>query len=133
MLNLPEEIAEQQFSDVGVLSYRKDNIITFELQEGETEQTMDSMKKDLEFFKEWSQEEKIGFIVDSRRFKSFGSEARLYAQQQAPYFCFKYAIIISSGLSSFLANVFIYLNKPLVATKVFVNKEDAINWIKKDE
>ena len=130
MLNLPEEIAEQKLSDVGVLSYRKDKIITFELQEGKTKQTLDSMKKDLAFFKEWANDEKLGFIVDSRRFKKFGAEARIYAQQQTPSFSSKYAIIISSGMSSFLANMFIYMNRPAIPTKTFTSKEDAINWIK---
>ena len=130
MLNLPEEIAEQKLSDVGVLSYRKDNIITFELQKGENKQTLDSMKKDLEIFKEWTNGEKLGFVVDSRKFKKFEAEARLYAQQHTPYFSFKYAIIISSGISSFLANMFIYINRPAIPTKTFTSKEDAINWIK---
>lgn len=130
MLNLPEEIAEQKFSDVGVLSYRKDDIITFELQDGEDKQTLDSMKKDLDIFKEWANGDKLGFVVDSRKFKKFGSEARLYAQEHTPYFSCKYAIIISSGMSSFLANMFIYINRPTIPTKTFTSKEDAINWIK---
>ena len=129
MLNLPEEIAEQKFSDVGVLSYRKDDIITFELQDGKSEQTLNSMKKDLAFFKEWANGKKLGFIVDSRKFENFGSEARIYAQKYSPHFSSKYAIIISSGMSSFLANMFIYINRPSIPTKTFTSKEDAINWI----
>lgn len=133
MLNLPEEIVEQKFSDVGVLSLRKDNVITFELQEGKTKQTLDSMKQDFEIFKKWADGNKLGFLVDSRNFKKFGSESRIYAQTHTPFFSFKYAIIISSGMSSFLANMFIYINRPKVPTKTFTSKEDALIWLNKND
>lgn len=130
MLNNPDEILEQKFSDVGILSLRKDSILTFEPQAGITEQTLDSMKKDLEIFKSWANGKKYGFLVDSRRFKKFDAEVRVYAQKHSPIFSHKYAIIISSGISSFLANIFLYLNRPSIPTKTFTTKESAIEWLK---
>lgn len=129
MLNLPEEIIEQKFTDVGILSLRKDNILTFEPKPDKTEQTLVSMKKDLEIFKNWADGKKYGFLVDSRRFKKFDAEVRIYAQNKTPLFSDKYAILITSGMSSFLANMFIYVNTPKIPTKVFTNKEDALKWL----
>ena len=130
MLNTPEEILEQKFSEVGILSLRKDTILTFEPKPGKTEQTLDSMKSDFEIFKNWTDGKKHGFLVDGRRFKKFDAEVRAYAQRQTPLFSNKYAIIITSGTSSFLANMFIYLNRPTIPTKTFTLKENAINWLK---
>lgn len=131
MLNLPEEILKKTTSEVGILVLRKDNIITFEPKPGKTEQTLDSMKEDFKVFKEWSKEKKYGFLVDSRRFSKFDIDCRIYAQKNCPQFSTKYAVIISSGISSFLANIFIYLTKPVIPTKLFNNKADALNWLKK--
>lgn len=130
MLNNPEEIEAQKFSDVGILSLRKDNILTFEPKLGKTEQTLESMKKDLEIFTNWANGNKHGFLVDSRRFEKFDSEVRIYAQNKSPLFSDRYAILISSGISSFLANMFIYMNRPKIPTKTFTHKKDAIDWLK---
>lgn len=133
MLNSPEEILEQKFSDIGILSLRKDNILTFEPKPGKTEQTLDSMKTDLEILKNWANGRKYGFLVDSRRFKKFDSDVRVYAQKNSPQFSNKYAIIISSGTSSFLANMFIYINRPIIPTKTFTTKEKAVEWLNKND
>ena len=131
MLNSPDEILEEKTSDVAILNLRKDAIITLEPKLGKTEQTLASMKKDLEIFKSWAKDEKMGFLVDSRRIEKFDSDVRIYAQKHSPLFSDRYAIIISSGISSFLANMFIYINRPAIPTKTFTTKEDAINWLKK--
>ena len=132
MLNTTDEILEQKFTEVGILSLRKDNILTFEPKLDKTEQTLDSMKSDFEILKNWANGEKYGFLVDSRRFKKFNSESRAYAQEKTPLFSDKYAIIISSGTSSFLANLFIYLNRPSIPTKTFTTKDEAIIWLKSE-
>tara|TARA_B100000809_G_scaffold630_2_gene701 strand:+ start:1943 stop:2338 length:396 start_codon:yes stop_codon:yes gene_type:complete len=131
LLNLPEEILKKATSDVGILVLRKDDIITFEPKPEKTEQTLDSMKEDFEVFKQWSKEKKYGFLVDSRRFSKFDYACRVYAQKNCSQFSNKYAIIISSGISSFIGNIFMYLNKPDLPTKLFSNKADALDWLKK--
>jgi len=130
MLNTPDEIADQQTSSVGIVSLRKDGIITFEPKEGKTTHTLEAMKVELDIFQEWAGDKKLGFISDNRELKKFENDVRVYAQQHLPLFCDKFALIISSGISSFLTNMFIYINRPDVPIKVFTNKEDAINWIK---
>jgi hypothetical protein len=130
MLNSPKEIADQKFSDVGILTLRNDGIITFEPKEGKIEHELEAMKVELEIFKEWASGKKLGFISDNRTLKKFDAEVRIYAQQQLPFFCNKFALIISSGISSFLTNIFIHMNRPKVPVKAFTNKEDAVKWLK---
>jgi hypothetical protein len=133
MLNSTEEILEQKLSEVGILSLRKDDILTFEPKLDKTEQTLVSMKTDLDILIEWADGKKYGFLVDSRRFKKFNSDARVYAQKHTPLFAHKYAIIISSGTSSFLANLFLYMNRPSIPTKTFTTKDSALNWLKNND
>ncbi len=129
MLNEPNEIKEQKRSDVCILTLRNDNIFTVEPKDGVTEQTLASMKKDFEIFKNWSDGNKDGFLADARRFKKFGNDARIYAQEKSPLFSDKYAIIIASGVSSYLANLFIYMNRPKIPTKTFTTKDKAVEWL----
>jgi len=130
MLNKPEDILEQKKSETSILNLRIDKIITLEPKENITEQTLNSMENEFEIFKIWAKNEKLGFLVDSRRIKKFDSELRVFVQKNVSHFANKYAIIISSGISSFLANIFIHINRPNIPTKIFTTKEDAIRWLK---
>lgn len=129
MINNPDEIIKSNSSKKSLLNLRKDGIVTLEPKMGETIQTLESMKIDFEIFKEWTQNEKYNFLVDSRRLQKFDSELRVFAQENSPLFFKKYAVIISSGTSSFLANMFMHLTKPKIPTKLFTNKADAIKWL----
>ena len=44
----------------------------------------------------------------------------------------KCALIVSSPISKIIGNFFLGLNKPLKPTRLFTNKEDALNWLKED-
>jgi len=129
MLNQPEEIVEQKTSDVGLLTLRKDGLITFEPLEGKTEQTLVSMKKDLAICQEWVNGKPTGFLSDNRNLKRFEADVRIFAQENVHKFANKFGFIVESGISSFLTNMFIYLNKPSIPLKAFTNKQDAIQWL----
>jgi hypothetical protein len=130
MLNSPEELVEQKKSTVGIISLRKDNIITFEPIVGMTTHTLEAMKYELDVFKNWAGESRLAFLSDNRALNKFDADVRIYAQQNLPLFCSKFALIVTSGMSSFLTNLFIYINRPEVPIKAFSNKEDAIKWLK---
>ena len=130
MLNLPEEISLQEKSKVGSITLRKDSIITFEPIPGVHTHTIESMKHELDIFKTWAGENRLGFLSDNKNLKKFDAEIRVYAQQNLPLFCSKFAIIVASGISSFLTNIFIHINRPEIPVKAFSNKQDALNWLK---
>lgn len=130
MLNNPSDIKEQQTSDVAILSLRKDGIITFEPKKGQTEHNVETMRKEVLIFQEWAKNGKLYFLTDNRTLNRFESDVRIYAQKMLPTFCDKFAIIIQSGISSFLTNIFIHLNRPEIPVKTFTNKEAAFNWLK---
>lgn len=132
MLNKPNEIAEQTTSDVGIITFRKDGVITFEPKEGKINHTIDAMVYEFEIFKKWANGNKVPFLTDNRELKNFENDVRVYAQQNLPVFCNKFAFIVRSGISSFLTNMFIYINKSGVPTKAFKTKEEAINWLKNE-
>lgn len=133
MFNEQNEILDQKTSSVGIISLRKDRIITFEPKKGTHTHTLEAMKYELNVFKEWAGDDKLGFISDNRTLKKFDSDVRVYAQQHLPLFCSRFALIISSGASSFLTNMFIYINRPEIPIKAFTTKEAALNWLKQND
>jgi hypothetical protein len=132
MLNQSYEIAEQTSSDVGIITFRKDGIITFEPKEGKITHTVEAMAYEFEIFKKWANGNKVPFLTDNRELKKFENDVRVYAQQNLPVFCSKFAFIVRSGLSSFLTNMYMYINKSGVPTKAFTTKKDAIDWLKNE-
>lgn len=133
VLNKEIEIKEQKTSAIGIVCLRKDGVITFEPKQGATTHTLEAMKVELAIFEKWAGDSRLRFISDNRTMKKFDADIRIYAQQKLPLFCDKFALLISSGLSSFVTNMFIYMNRPEIPIKAFTNKEAALKWLKEDE
>ena len=133
ILNKAEEIAEQKTSNVGIVCLRNDGIITFEPKKGKTTHELSAMEVEFNIFKDWAKSGRRKFMCDNRELKKFDNKIREYAQQNLPFFCNRFALLINSGISSFLTNMFIYLNRPEIPIKAFTNKGDALKWLKENE
>lgn len=131
-LSASDYIVDQKTSDVGLITLRKDGIITFEPLPGQITHNMEAMKYELSVFKEWANGQKLGFLSDNRELKKFEDDVRCFAQESLPSFCSKFALIIKPGLSTFLTKMFIYINRPEVPTKTFTTTEEAYIWLKKE-
>ena len=57
-------------------------------------------------------------------------EARKYfASEEATENIIKGAFIVESYYLKILGNAFLYINKPLVPAKIFLNKQDGMKWL----
>jgi len=133
MINKSEEIAEQKHSDVGILTLRKDGIITFQPQKGKTEHNVAAMKVEFDIFVDWAKDDLKGFLCDNRNLKKFESDVKVYAQNNLHKFSDKLALIVQSGISSFLTNFFIHLNRPKIPVKTFTDPQKALEWLKEEQ
>lgn len=70
------------------------------------------------------------FLIDTRNFKEFGTEERLFIQNNIKKFSTKYAILLDKGISLIIFNILNYLTKPPIPTRCFYKTEDAITWLK---
>jgi hypothetical protein len=131
MINQASDIKETATSNVANLALRKDGIITHELVEGHFKTNLETLSQELDIFLEWSKIEKKTFLIDTRKFKEFNMNERLFIQNNIKKFSSKYAIIVDKGISLYFYNILNYLTKPPVPTKCFYKVEDAINWLKK--
>lgn len=130
MINRPDQIKEQKHSEVGILTLRKDGIITFQPKEGKTEHYIEAMKIEFNIMLDWTKGETCGFLSDNRNLKKFESDVKVFAQKNVDKFANRFALIVQSGISSFLTNFFIHLNRPPIPVKTFTSPEKALEWLR---
>lgn len=69
-------------------------------------------------------------LIDIRNIKSTTKTARQFlASEKGCEGIISAAIFINSSVGSMIGNFFIFFNKPLVPTKLFSNKKEAMEWL----
>ena len=69
-------------------------------------------------------------LINMRSTKKFSKEARDFlASEKGAERVIAAALVIDSMLTATLANFFLKVNKPMVATKLFTNEEEAMKWL----
>jgi hypothetical protein len=76
-------------------------------------------------------DEKFPLLIDSRGIKSISREARsFFTTNGRETNTIAFAILIDSAVSKVVGNFFLGINKPAVPTKLFLEENDAINWLR---
>ena len=79
---------------------------------------------------ELSQNKEHIFLCDISKIKSVTKEARRYLSTDVGIKgIVAGALIIDSTVSKIIGNFFLSIDKPPVPTRLFTNKEDALNWL----
>lgn len=69
-------------------------------------------------------------FIDTREALSINKEARDYfAEKDAMKYINATAILVNSQTAKLLANFYITLSRPKGCTKIFTNKDKALNWL----
>ncbi len=69
-------------------------------------------------------------ILDIRKIEHISSEARQYSSRSTDgLLCL--AIVVDSGYSKIFGNYALFLNRPLIPTKLFTSEEKALQWVEK--
>lgn len=133
MINKPKDIIEQKENPIGTLTLRCDNIITFEPNGKSTTTNIDILKNDVVIFLEWTKDGKMGLLSDNRTLKSLESEERVFIQKNLDKFCNKFAMVVDSGISYYLFNIFQLFNKPTIPMKAFKDPKIALKWLQEKQ
>lgn len=68
--------------------------------------------------------------IDMRTIKTISKEARKYFADEGSRGIVAGALIVEFPFSEMLGNIFLTINKPKIPTKLFVNSENALNWLR---
>lgn len=79
---------------------------------------------------EWNGTTLCANLIDIRDVLFIDSKARAYGAEQFRPHVAGQAMLISSQISSYFANIFLSFSKPKVPTKLFTNEMEAIAWLK---
>ncbi|ABG58943.1 STAS/SEC14 domain-containing protein [Cytophaga hutchinsonii] len=70
-------------------------------------------------------------LADIRNIKSVTSQARaFFAKPESNTFISAGALIVNNIFLETIGNIFIYLNKPSIPSRLFRNEQDAVKWLK---
>lgn len=131
MINNELDILKTHTNEIGVITLRKDNILTFTAHKESTRTNINILSSDVEFFLDWTKlSGPLPFLTDNRQLKQMSKEERDYIQAKVPLFASKFAIIIKSGLSTFFFNIMAHLNSPKIPMKAFSDIDKAFEWLK---
>jgi len=111
MINKPIDIKEQKENEIGVLTLRLDNIITIEPNGIKNTTNIEILKKDVVIFLDWTKGEKMGFLSDNRTLKILEAKERAYIQDNLEKFCNKFAMVVETGMSYYIFNIFRLFNR----------------------
>lgn len=74
---------------------------------------------------------KYPILIDAGEFSSIDKEARIFsATAESNLYTLADAIAYCNIAQKLLANFYVKYNKPLVPTRVFANKAEAVDWLK---
>lgn len=134
MINDNKDILKFHINVEGKVALRKDNILTFERNPDSKSLNLVTMKNDVRLLKEWTKETgPLPYLSDNRNLKLATFEERQFAQENLPLFASKTAVLVKSGLSNFLYNLMLHLNKPTIPMKSFTSIDKAFIWLKENE
>lgn len=68
-------------------------------------------------------------FVDCRGIKSISKEARDYFAKKGSDLIIASALLYDSPVHKIIANFYLQINKPVVPSKAFTNKEEALKWL----
>lgn len=68
-------------------------------------------------------------LIDMRGIKSVTKEAREYLADEGAKLIKAGALIVGSPLNRTLGNIFLWVNKPKVPTRLFTDEEEALKWL----
>lgn len=74
---------------------------------------------------------KYPILIDAGSFSSIDKEARIFsAAAESNIYTMADAIAYCNLAQKLLANFYVKYNKPVIPTRTFANKEEAIDWLK---
>ena len=76
---------------------------------------------------------KFPVLINVKHMKNISHKARVYsARPDVATDITKGALLVDSKFSMFIANFWLKINKPLTPTKLFVEEEEALDWLKSE-
>jgi hypothetical protein len=112
-----------------IIILRDDGIIELHTNENH-EYAIDDVIENVETFGLLTNGEKAPVLIIGGAFTSVSKEARGFmATHESLKYSLKEAFLLNSLAQKLLINFYIKFDKPLIPTKVFNQKQEAINWL----
>lgn len=107
-----------------------DNGIIHQSHYPQSEVTIKDVKKEVATYPILSNNRKVFVLIDLSNVKSVEKRARDYlASDATAKFVLAAALVTPTMVSKVMGNFFLGLNKPQIPVKLFISKEDGVEWL----
>jgi hypothetical protein len=113
-----------------IVSLLDDGIIHIHLK-AFTEITITDAALIVEAIEKLGEQKKMPVLIDAGEYSTVDKEVRAFsASEECNIFTKADAIAYNNGGQKIIANFYLKQNKPVVPTKIFANKKEAVVWLK---
>lgn len=117
-------------TDLGVYQKRSDGILVFRINPKIETMSVDDLSDQLKIFCELQDGKPSPFMMVTKEIKSLEDSEKRFIKENVGKFSTAAAMVTDAPLTNFLFNIFIYLYRPPVPSKLFNNEKDAVAWLK---
>lgn len=121
---------QQIYLQHSLIIYREDGILELQANDDHV-YGIEDVKENVTAFGQLTGNKKVPVLIIGGSFSSLAPETRNFmASEESLKYSKAEAFLITSLAQKLLINFYIKFDKPLVPTRVFTKKEEAINWLK---
>jgi hypothetical protein len=113
----------------GTIYKRADGILVLRQVEGKDNVTIKDLKDQLEVFLDIQKGEKSPLVVVADRLKRLDNEEKMFLTSTVTQFANKIGIVANTPIPTFIFNVFLFLTRPSIPTKIFTTETEALEWL----
>jgi hypothetical protein len=113
----------------GTIYKRTDGILILRQVEGKDNVTIKDLKDQLEVFLDIQNGEKSPLMVVADRIKKLENEEKMFLTSTVAQFANKIGIVANTPIPTFIFNVFLFLTRPSIPTKIFMTEIEALEWL----
>jgi hypothetical protein len=125
-----EEFITVRSIDSGTIYKRMDGILIFRQIKGRDSVTLDELKEQLKVFLEIQKGELSPVLIVVDGLKKLDSEEKMFLTSTITQFASKIAIVTYTPVPTFIFNIFLFLSRPAIPSKMFSSEKEALEWLK---
>ena len=125
-----EHIIHTEKCNIGTISLRNDNILTFKPFESVSSFNLKDIEEMYGIFIKITKGVPHLYYSEYSKEIQIDNEVKAFISEKIHHFAKAYAIKESSAMVRFLTLTYVYLNRPKIAIKMFKTEEESITWLK---
>lgn len=129
---LEEDYITIRSIESGTIYKRPDGILVLRQVQGKDSVTLSELKDQLKTFLEIQNGDRSPLLVVVDRLKKLDNEEKMFLTSTLSQFASKVCIVTNTPVPTFIFNVFLFLSRPAIPSKIFTTEKEALEWLRQN-